>query len=51
MLERTRVLSYIFSAAAVTVVLLALKLPHKASAEPRAEWVRVDVVPSYEHGR
>ncbi len=50
MLERPRVLTYVFAAAAVLAVLIALKLPHKPAPE-QAGWVRVDVVPSYEQLR
>ena len=53
MLERSRVFSYILSAAAALAVLIALRVPHSA-AGPRVTsdgWVRVDVVPSFEHTR
>jgi hypothetical protein len=50
MLERSRVLSYVFAATALLAVLIALRIPHRAAAE-QAGWVRVDVVPSYHGGR
>ena len=50
MLERPRVLRYVFAAVSLLAVLIVLKLPHKQAAE-QAGWVRVDVVPSFHGGR
>jgi hypothetical protein len=48
MLERPRLLSYVFAAAAATVVLLALRVPRTHAAQTGPSAVRVDVVPSFE---
>jgi len=47
MLERPRVLSYVFGAVALLAVLIALRIPHRAAPQ-QTGWVRVDVVPSYD---